>query len=126
MWGLINYNFDSDENGGGANFATYSLLGAAAIVAGTLSGITGPIVKATLQNVTMPTHRGQAFALLNTFDDFGRGLGPAFVARMIEKMGRQRAFKVDILWILERLVIFYSRSRRRTCETGCPACGNKQ
>ena len=99
LWGLINYNFDSNNKGDGTN-ANYLLLGSISILAGILSGITGPIVKATLQNVTMPTHRGQAFALLNTFDDFGRGLGPAFIARMIEKMGRKNAFNIGISgWI---------------------------
>lgn len=39
-----------------------------ALSAGVLSGGTGPIVKATLQNVTLPQTRGQAFALFNTFD----------------------------------------------------------
>ena len=44
----------------------------------------------------------QAFALLNTFDDFGRGLGPAFVAWLIEKLGgRRKAFNVGISgWVM--------------------------
>lgn len=33
------------------------------VMAGLCSGVTGPIVKATLQNVTLPNARGQAFAL---------------------------------------------------------------
>jgi sugar phosphate permease len=45
-----------------------------AVVSGTLVSATGPIVKATLVNVTPPQSRGQAFALFNTFDDFGRGV----------------------------------------------------
>ena len=73
-----------------------------AFLAGLGSGVTGPIVKATLQNVTLPHQRGQAFALLNTFDDFGRGLGPVFVAFMISGMGgRLPAFNVGISgWVL--------------------------
>lgn len=73
------------------------------ISTGVASGTTGPIVKATLQNVTHPQSRGQAFALLNTFDDFGRGLGPVFVAAMINSMegNRTRAFTVGALgWML--------------------------
>lgn len=121
MWGLINYNFDSingetnnsnNNNNGDDYFAnggasavtcrTYFIPGVIAILAGSMSGITGPIVKSTLQNVTMPQMRGQAFALLNTFDDFGRGLGPAFVAWMIENLGgRTRAFNIGVTgWIL--------------------------
>jgi MFS family permease len=121
MWGLINYNFDSingemnnnNTNGDGDDYfanggtspitwRTYFIPGIIAIVAGSMSGITGPIVKSTLQNVTMPQMRGQAFALLNTFDDFGRGLGPAFVAWMIENLGgRTRAFNIGVTgWIL--------------------------
>jgi hypothetical protein len=73
-----------------------------AFLAGVGSGVTGPIVKATLQNVTLPQERGQAFALLNTFDDFGRGLGPVFVAAMIQGLGgRVPAFNVGVGgWIL--------------------------
>lgn len=115
MWGLINYNFDSinSENNNGdeditngiashITFKSYVIPGSIAVSAGIMSAITGPIIKMTLQNVTMPQMRGQAFALLNTFDDFGRGLGPAFVAWMIEKMGgRKRAFNIGILgWVL--------------------------
>lgn len=73
-----------------------------AVLAGIGSGVTGPIVKATLQNVTIPHARGQAFALLNTFDDFGRGLGPVFVAGLIISLGgRQAAFNLGVGgWIL--------------------------
>jgi len=101
MWFMLNYNFNSGNGNNGIDngesrgslliFILISLL------AGFLSGITGPIVKSTLQNVTLPQMRGQAFALLNTFDDFGRGLGPAFVAWMIENMGgRQKAFNIGV------------------------------
>lgn len=117
MWGLINYNFDSINGGKNNNdiddyfanggdsaitFSTYFTPGIIAIVAGSASGVTGPIVKSTLQNVTMPHMRGQAFALLNTFDDFGRGLGPAFVAWMIQNLGgRTRAFNIGVTgWIV--------------------------
>jgi MFS-type transporter involved in bile tolerance (Atg22 family) len=73
-----------------------------ALLAGTFTGGTGPIVKATLQNVTLPQWRGQAFALFNTFDDFGRGLGPVFLAQLIVHFGgRTRAFNIGVLgWIL--------------------------
>jgi MFS-type transporter involved in bile tolerance (Atg22 family) len=83
-----------------------------AIMAGTGSGITGPIIKATLQNVTLPRHRGQAFALFNVTDDFGRGLGPVFVAGMIRMTGsRTSAFSIGTLgWVIcgvLNLVIYF-------------------
>jgi len=94
---LINYDFNSSDG-----TTHFFVLGLISVLAGLLSGITGPIVKSTLQNVCMPNRRGQAFALLNILDDFGRGLGPAFVAILIEKMGgRRQAFNVGIRgWIL--------------------------
>lgn len=84
--------------------ASSSILSIASVsvLAGFCSGVTGPIVKATLQNVTLPTARGQAFAIFNTFDDFGKGLGPVFVAMLISQMGgRTPAFNVGVFgWIL--------------------------
>lgn len=55
-----------------------------------------------MQNVTLPNARGQAFALQNTFDDFGRGLGPVFVAMLISNLGgRTIAFNISVIgWIL--------------------------
>lgn len=92
LLGLINYDFNSSDG-----TTHFFVLGLISIIAGLLSGITGPIVKSTLQNVCMPQMRGQAFALLNILDDFGRGLGPAFVAILIEKMGgRRQAFNIGI------------------------------
>mmetsp|Transcript_14837 Transcript_14837/g.24027 ORF Transcript_14837/g.24027 Transcript_14837/m.24027 type:complete len:145 (-) Transcript_14837:48-482(-) len=94
---------NEDNNGSDSKDPkNYVVLGLISILAGVLSAITGPIVKSTLQNVTMPQMRGQAFALLNTFDDLGRGLGPAFVAYLIERLGgRRNAFNVGICgWIL--------------------------
>ncbi|KAL7468002.1 hypothetical protein ACHAXS_008226 [Conticribra weissflogii] len=103
MWFMINYDFsgngnnDKNEIDNGDASGSLLIFISISFLAGILSGITGPIVKSTLQNVTLPQMRGQAFALLNTFDDFGRGLGPAFVAWMIENMGgRQNAFNIGV------------------------------
>ncbi len=100
LWILVNTTNVPD----GENITTWLIIRTCLIslVAGIGSGVTGPIVKATLQNVTLPNARGQAFALLNTFDDFGRGLGPVFVAALIVGLGgRQIAFNVGISgWIL--------------------------
>jgi MFS family permease len=77
-------------------------IGVVAVLAGLGSGVTGPIVKATLTNVTLPTARGQAFAIFNLFDDFGRGLGPVFVFLLIHQMGgRTPAFNLGVLgWVV--------------------------
>jgi predicted MFS family arabinose efflux permease len=74
-----------------------------AILAGLCAGATGPIVRATLQNVTLPQSRGQAFALFNLFDDFGKGLGPVFISGLIRYFGGHRtpAFNIGVLgWML--------------------------
>jgi MFS family permease len=88
-------------------------MGPTSVLAGLCSGITGPIIKATLQNVTLPNTRGQAFALFNTFDDMGRGLGPVFVAAMISRLGgRTPAFNVGVLgWVacgILNLCVFFT------------------
>lgn len=98
MWMLINVaKVDGDRSLSHAIQLVFF-----SILAGVGSGVTGPIVKSTLQNVTLPHARGQAFALLNTFDDFGRGLGPVFVAALIIKLGnRQTAFNIGVTgWLL--------------------------
>lgn len=89
------------------------ITGLVSMCTGLFSGITGPIIKATLQNVTLPNTRGQAFALFNTFDDLGRGLGPVFVAKMIAQFGgRAQAFNVGVLgWIVcgcANLCVFFT------------------
>jgi MFS family permease len=85
-----------------ASSSLWLVLGPVSLSAGLCTGVTGPIIKATLQNVTLPQSRGQAFAWFNTFDDFGRGLGPVFVARLIAELGgRTPAFNVGILgWMV--------------------------
>lgn len=84
---------------GSSNFLYIGLI---TVLAGLGSGVTGPIVKATLTNVTLPTTRGQAFAIFNLFDDFGRGLGPVFVSLLIVHLGgRTPAFKFAVLgWVV--------------------------
>jgi MFS-type transporter involved in bile tolerance (Atg22 family) len=84
-----------------------------ACLAGFGSGPTGPIIKATMTNVTLPRARGQAFALFNLFDDFGKGLGPYFVSILITQMGgRLPAFNIGIFgWVvcgIANLAIFFT------------------
>lgn len=79
----------------------------------TQSAPTGPIIKATLTNVTLPNTRGRAFALFNIFDDLGKGLGPYFVSLLSVKFGgRLPAFNIGVFgWILcglTNLTIFFT------------------
>lgn len=89
------------------------------MVAGMGSGATGPIVKATLQNVTLPQTRGQAFALFNMFDDFGKGLGPFLVSFLITAFkSRATAFNFGTLgWAIcgiLNLMVFFTVSADET------------
>lgn len=107
LWYLLN-NVDSST--------PFYVAASSAIVAGIGSAPTGPIIKATLTNVTLPRARGQAFALFNLFDDFGKGLGPYFVSLLIEKLGgRLPAFNVAVFgWTLcgiFNIAIFFTVSR---------------
>jgi MFS-type transporter involved in bile tolerance (Atg22 family) len=91
-------------------------IGVITLLGGLGTGVTGPIVKATLQNVTLPTTRGQAFAVYNLFDDFGRGLGPVVVSMLIVSMGgRTPAFNFGVLgWVLcgiLNLLIYFTVAR---------------
>jgi predicted MFS family arabinose efflux permease len=107
LWTLLNCIENSTP------FLTVAIVSS---VAGVGSGMTGPIIKATLQNVTVPQARGQAFALFNTFDDLGKGLGPAFIAILISRLGgRTPAFNVGTCgWLvcgLFNLCIFWTVER---------------
>jgi len=107
LWYLINYVDSSTP---------YHVAALCAMIAGIGSAPTGPIIKATLTNVTLPRTRGQAFAIFNLFDDFGKGLGPFFVSLLIVKFGeRLPAFNVGILgWVLcglANLAIFFTVRR---------------
>lgn len=47
-----------------------------AFVGGTLTGITGPCLRALLLSVNAPETRGSAQAMLVLTDDLGKGVGP--------------------------------------------------
>jgi len=107
LWYLLN---NVDES------TPYYITVAITIIAGLGAAPTGPIIKATLTNVTLPRARGQAFALFNLFDDFGKGLGPFFVSLLIVHFGgRLRAFNLGVLgWIfcgVANLLIFFTVAR---------------
>jgi predicted MFS family arabinose efflux permease len=98
------------------NNSSFVFIANVALIAGAAAGVTGPIIKATLQNVTLPTMRGQAFALMNTFDDFGRGLGPVFLALLITSAGgRTPAFNLGTMgWVMcgiLNIAVFFTAER---------------
>ena len=70
----------------------YGLAFGCSVLAGLLSSTVGPNVRAMIMNVNEPETRGVALALQTTLDDLGKGLGPAIVALMISRLGRQSAF----------------------------------
>ena len=56
---------------------------------------------AVLLNVTDPTNRGTALALLTVLDDVGRGAGPFVVAQVASRFGRRATFAWSTLgWVL--------------------------
>ena len=57
LWGLVNLNFNAGN--GDDDTTNFFVVGLISALAGLLSAITGPIVKSTLQNVTLPHMRGQ-------------------------------------------------------------------
>jgi sugar phosphate permease len=98
------------------NNSSFFFLAFISVVGGMSCGVTGPIIKATLLNVTSPNMRGQAFAFFNTGDDFGKGLGPVFLAHLITSMGgRTPAFNFGTLgWAIcgvFNLAIFFTAER---------------
>lgn len=104
LWYLINF-VDSTT--------PYYISISSAIVAGLGSAPTGPIIKATLTNVTLPNTRGKAFALFTILNDLGNGLGPYFVSLLGVKFGgRLPAFNIGVFgWILcgfTNLAIFFT------------------
>jgi hypothetical protein len=58
-----------------------------------------------LLNVTDPTNRGTALALLTVLDDVGRGAGPFVVAQVASHFGRRATFAWSTLgWVLCGLI----------------------
>lgn len=93
LWYLVNFT-NSDSS--------YAVALIFSLLSGFMASITGPNVRAVLQNVTLPEQRGSAFALLNTTDDIGKGAGPFVIALMVTAFGdRRNAFNVCILgWFI--------------------------
>ena len=75
-------------------------MGALAALGGFFATQTGPIVRATLSNVTTSEQRGVAFAAFALADDLGKGFGPVWVASLIRALGRPRALATAMLFWL--------------------------
>lgn len=110
MWLMINVVYES---------TSVPVVTTISVLAGLCSGVTGPIVKSTLTNVTLPNTRGQAFALQTIFDDVGRGLGPVFVAMLISNFGgRTAAFNIAVFgWVVcgvFNLLLYFTVERDET------------
>ena len=72
-----------------------------AFVGGACASITGPNVRAVLQNCNLPETRGTTFALFALTDDLGKAFGPFLIAAFVSALGRRTAFNVATLaWLL--------------------------
>merc|ERR1712060_974084 len=71
-----------------------------AFFGGCFANVTGPNIRSTLTNVTHNHQRGTAFASFTLFDDLGKGIGPIYVASLVEEYGRTKAFAASMFfWI---------------------------
>ena len=80
---------------------SYGALIPVAFVGGALASITGPNVRAVLQNCNLPETRGTVFALFALTDDLGKAFGPFLIAAFVSAMGRRAAFNIaTCAWFL--------------------------
>jgi MFS family permease len=83
----------------------------ASFLSGFISSCVGVNIRAVLLNVLHPLNRGTAFSLFMLTDDLGKGLGPVFVAGLVDLLGRESAFFVSVLfWIPCGLILLASAS----------------
>ena len=72
-----------------------------AFVGGACASITGPNVRAVLQNCNLPETRGTTFALFALTDDLGKAFGPFLIAAFVSAVGRRAAFNIATLaWLV--------------------------
>jgi hypothetical protein len=91
LYAVINADFSRVGMG---FIATMSML------AGLVSSLPVPNVRAVVLNVNEPELRGIAMALQALTDDVGKGLGPFIVALFISAVGRQAAFNMAVAgWV---------------------------
>ena len=76
---------------------SYGAMSPTAFVGGFLASITGPNVRAVLQNCNLPEARGTVFAFFALTDDVGKALGPYLISLFVGAFGRRAAFDVAAL-----------------------------
>lgn len=79
-----------------------------AILAGLITPLTGPNVRAILANTNLPEHRGSVFAFFNLTDDLGKGLGPFFVGLLLLIFPVDLAYNIAVaFWLLSGIIWFF-------------------
>ena len=73
---------------------SYGVLIPVAFLGGLCASITGPNVRAVLQNCNLPETRGTVFALFALTDDLGKAFGPFLIAAFVTALGRRAAFNL--------------------------------
>jgi len=80
---------------------SFARLAGVSFIAGVLTCVASPALRAGILCVNSPETRGSAFAILVFLDSLGRGFGPLAAAALSAKQGRQRAFTSCIcLWAI--------------------------
>ena len=80
---------------------SYGSLAPVAFFGGACASITGPNVRAVLQNCNLPETRGTVFAMFALTDDLGKAFGPYIISLFVAGMGRRAAFNIaTCMWLL--------------------------
>ena len=85
---------------------SYGALIPVAFIGGLCASITGPNVRAVLQNCNLPETRGTVFAMFALTDDLGKAFGPFLIAAFVTAIGRRAAFNLaTCAWFLCGLLL---------------------
>ena len=96
---------------------SYATLGPIAFIGGACASITGPNVRAVLQNCNLPETRGTVFALFALTDDLGKAFGPYLISAFVAGFGRTTAFNVaTFMWLICGILLLSLRFTMRKDE----------
>ena len=85
---------------------SYATLAPISFLGGACASITGPNVRAVLQNCNLPETRGTVFALFSLTDDIGKAGGPYLISAFVAGLGRRAAFNIaTCMWLLCGLLL---------------------